>query len=155
LDCSFPWTLNFLPRNKSDGQNIIHELAQCSEEQSFYLDLQDPKHTEDFIGILSAMIKWNVYEITSQSTSIHGVKFRGRIRKYAISQDIDVLVENSSDKENCVRFAVTKTSDADKVVAFINSIVSDAIVDNVLTDVVNPVLSKLNVNQSDRYEILL
>ncbi len=99
------------------------------------------------------MISWDIYEITSESTSIHGVKFRGRIRKYSISQEFDVLVENSNDKENCVRFAVTKDSDADKIVGFIDSIVNDVSINKVLTGVVNPVLSKLKVNQLDRYEI--
>jgi acylphosphatase len=99
------------------------------------------------------MINWNIYEITSENTSIHGVKFRGRIRKYAISQELDVLVENSSDKENCVRFAVISSDDANKIIGYINSIINDISVNKALSDVANPVLSKLKVNNTDRYDI--
>ncbi len=48
------------------------------------------------------MQNWDIYEITTENTPIHGVMFRGRIRKYAIENEIELLTENANDIENAV-----------------------------------------------------
>jgi len=82
-----------------------------------------------------------------------GVMFRGRVRKFALQDGINLLIENASDKENCVRFAVMQGRDPDPVRQFIASHVTDASIEKVVEVVVNPVLSKLKVNKEERYEI--
>ena len=99
------------------------------------------------------MIHWNIYEISSPTQTLHGVKFRGRIRKFAISQNINTLTENASDKVNVVRFALEDSQSAEPFIAFINAIMPDCQVNQVATQVTNPVLSKLKVNQAERYQI--
>lgn len=96
------------------------------------------------------LTKWNIYEIFS-SDQQHGVKMRGRIRKFAIENNINLLTENASDKENVVRFAISDDSSLELVKAFVASIVSDPQVDKVMSEVMNPVLSKLKVNLIERY----
>jgi len=99
------------------------------------------------------MINWNIYEIASQTQKLHGVKFRGRIRKFAISQNINVITENASDKDNVVRFAIEESQTAAPFIEFINTIMPDCQVDLIANQVHNPVLSKLKINIADRYEI--
>ncbi len=99
------------------------------------------------------MIKWFVYDIHSESEKLNGVMLRGRIRKYGIEQNIDVLAENAEDRENGVRFAVTDREDVEVISQYVGSIIIDAVITEVLADVQNPVLSKLKVNQADRYAL--
>jgi hypothetical protein len=101
----------------------------------------------------SPMLSWNIYEITTAGTLTHGVKLRGRIRKFGISAGMNILTENASDQENCVRFAVLDTQDADVVTTFVQSLIADVTVNLVSESVYNPVLSKLKVNLDERYEI--
>lgn len=96
---------------------------------------------------------WDIYEIVSNQDTLHGVMLRGRIRKFAIENDLTCLVENASDKENVVRFALLKGEDAQKVSDFVKTLLSDARIEGVLKDVQNPVLSKLKVNDLSRYSI--
>ncbi len=99
------------------------------------------------------MINWNIYEISSSTQTLHGVKFRGRIRKFAISQNINVLSENATDTDNVVRFALEASQSPEPFIEFINAIMPDCQVKLVATQVTNPVLSKLKVNQAERYHI--
>jgi hypothetical protein len=98
-------------------------------------------------------IAWDIYEITTEKTEIHGVMLRGRIRKLGLENGFNVLCENATDTEKCVRFAVTVPGDAEKVIDYLKSIIPDVRVSLVLQRVVNPVLSKLKVNQQDRYTL--
>jgi hypothetical protein len=98
------------------------------------------------------MLNWNIFEINA-TTLIHGVMLRGRIRKYALVNDISLLIENASDKENCVRFAINNLDNIDVISTYIQSIVSDAKIELILEAVNNPVLSKLKVNIESRYEV--
>lgn len=98
-------------------------------------------------------IAWDIYEIATEKTEIHGVMLRGRIRKLGLQHGFNVLCENAIDAEKCVRFAVTSTQDAEKVTEYLHSIIPDVHVSLVLQHVVNPVLSKLKVNQEDRYTL--
>ena len=95
---------------------------------------------------------WDIYEITSQSP-IHGVMLRGRIRKFGLQESINLLTENASDKENVVRFAVFHKQNIHTVCDFITTIVPDATIQNVAEHIQNPVLSKMQINDMDRYQI--
>ncbi len=52
------------------------------------------------------MRSWDICEVNTDETPIKGVMLRGRIRKFAIKNNLDLLTENASDTENTVRFAV-------------------------------------------------
>ena len=99
------------------------------------------------------ILTWSIFEITTTQKPIHGVMMRGRLRKKALESGFNLLTENASDIENCVRFAVLDVKDAHIISDYINSIVSDAQVLLVAHDVPNPVLSKLKVNKAERYNV--
>lgn len=99
------------------------------------------------------MISWSLYAITSKSSTLHGVKFRGRIRLFALKNNIDVLVENATDVSNCVRFAVLNRSHAQLIRDEVHRIMPECSVDELEESIRNPVLSKLKVNDHKRYEV--
>ncbi len=94
---------------------------------------------------------WNIYEIESNTDTLHGVMLRGRIRKFTIENNINCLAENASDKENTVRFALLEDTDPSVTTEFIQKIIPKAKVMLVLESIENPILSKLKVNDSSRY----
>ncbi len=96
---------------------------------------------------------WDFYEIRSNGLALHGIKLRGRIRKFAIENEITCLTENASDEENVVRFALLANSDPKIVLDFIKSLVPEVAISESLKNIPNPVLSKLKVNDPTRYEI--
>jgi len=98
------------------------------------------------------ILTWDVYEIRCDCAELHGVKLRGRIRKFTVEQEISCLVENASDEENVVRFALQAGAVAGAVKNFIMTLVPEAQIMEVMKDVPNPVLSKLKVNDPTRYE---
>lgn len=104
------------------------------------------------------MILRNIYEVSTKHTPIHGVKFRWTIRKLGIQHDITVLLENASDKDNVVRFALITVSptldqDIEIISNYIYQKIPDASIQKVLSSIQNPVLSKLDINNSDRYVV--
>jgi predicted nucleotidyltransferase len=99
------------------------------------------------------ILSWDFYEIRSSGIPLHGIKLRGRIRKFTIENEITCLIENASDEENVVRFALLANSDPKQVLDFIKNIVPEATVSESLKKIQNPVLSKLKVNDPTRYEI--
>jgi hypothetical protein len=99
------------------------------------------------------LLSWNIYQITTKTTEIHGVMLRGRIRKLGLEQGINVLCENATDTEKCVRFAVLNKKDAKPIMEYLERIIPDASVELVVESVKNPVLSKLKVNKDDRYSL--
>lgn len=100
------------------------------------------------------LLLWSVYDIRSDSTSLIGISLRGRIRKYGVQNSINVLVENASDADNCVRFALLTTEDDTQISEYILSVVPDATIAQSLTDIPNPVLSKLSIVTNEaKYEI--
>jgi hypothetical protein len=99
------------------------------------------------------MLDWNVYEVTTKETSINGVMFRGRLRKLGLVNEVDILAENASDKDNCVRFALLDESKFDLFSEYILTVVPDSKIELVLEKVSNPVLSKLKVNIEGRYNL--
>ena len=51
------------------------------------------------------MLLWDIYEILSEKHMLHGVKCRGKVRRFAVLNDVDLLIENASDAP-IVRFAI-------------------------------------------------
>ena len=102
---------------------------------------------------MTEVLKWDIWEVSSSEESIHGVMFRGRIRKFTLQENITCLVENATDKENIVRFALLKGEKSDIVINFIKKLLQNVEVRGVAVSVANPVLSKLKVNTEDRYTI--
>lgn len=98
-------------------------------------------------------LTWDIYEIRCDCAELHGVKLRGRIRKFALEQGITCLMENAADEENVVRFALLADTNPEPVSTFVTTLVREATVKEVLKAVPNPVLSKLKVNDLSRYEI--
>ena len=99
------------------------------------------------------ILYWDFYEIRSTGVPLHGVKLRGRIRKFTIENDITCLMENASDEENVVRFALLADEDPARVLAFVKSLVPEVSISESLKNIPNPVLSKLKINDPTRYEI--
>jgi hypothetical protein len=99
------------------------------------------------------LLLWNVYEISSEKSSLNGVMLRGRIRRLGLEKNFNVLAENTEDAENGVRFAVLNDQDKETVVAYLKTIIDDVEVNKVLGDCPNPVLSKLKVNIESRYTL--
>ena len=95
------------------------------------------------------LITWDIYEIKATEPLI-GVRCRGRLRQFAISQNINLLTENASDRENTVRFAVLENSDVTPINEYLNSSFSGVELIKVSTTK-NPVLSKLLINNTERY----
>ena len=99
------------------------------------------------------LLLWDLYEIRCDYGSLQGIKLRGRIRKFALEQDLTCLIENASDEDNVVRFAVVTGTDPSSVSDFIKTILPQAAISDVLRNVPNPVLSKIKVNDLSRYGI--
>lgn len=103
------------------------------------------------------LILWTLYEVKSSATSLTKVKFRGTLRKFAIEKEINLLVENATDKENTVRFALINDGndlDINLITKFLNEKYSHQITIDKIPEhesVFNPVLSKIDVNNIQRY----
>jgi hypothetical protein len=93
----------------------------------------------------------DIYEITADATPIQGAKVRGRVRKFALDTQQNLLVENDENSEKIVRFAVLTGSDITIVSDYIMSIIPDAHITSMMTNVANPTLSKLKINDVTRY----
>lgn len=107
---------------------------------------------------MTKLLMWKIYEVTSKN-DLQGIKFRGRLRKWATLEEYNLLVENDEVNKNCVRYAVLDENFGATQIN--NEIIKDFIKDKIDQDanitfigsVQNPVLSKLKVNNMDRYEI--
>lgn len=100
-----------------------------------------------------SILTWDIYEIRCDCAALHGVKLRGRIRKFAIENHLSCLVENASDEENVVRFALLTGVNSEPVSNFVKTLVPEATIVESLKEMPNPVLSKIKVNDPSRYEI--
>ena len=80
------------------------------------------------------ILNWDIYEIKSNET-LHGIKLRGHIRKFSIENDIICLVENASDEENVVRFAIPTSSNTQKINDFVKTLLKDTVITKVLESV--------------------
>jgi hypothetical protein len=100
-----------------------------------------------------SLLLWNVYEISSESSSLNGVMLRGRIRKLGIEKGFNVLAENTEDATNGVRFAVLNDRDKETVDVYLKETIDDVKIGVVIEKCPNPVLSKLKVNVESRYDL--
>ncbi len=101
---------------------------------------------------MNNIIEWDVYEISSNNNPLIKNKVRGRLRKFAINNKINFLVENGQDKEAIVRFALISETNPQPIKDFIKSLFEDVKIELVLKKIQNPVLSKLKVNLIERYD---
>jgi hypothetical protein len=99
------------------------------------------------------LIRWNIFEITTITTPIHGAMLRGKLRKLSLELNFPFLVENATDKENCVRFAVSSQEDAEKIILYLKSKITDVEISKIAQEIINPVLSKMKVNTESRYTL--
>ncbi|MAG02316.1 hypothetical protein CMI42_03185 [Candidatus Pacearchaeota archaeon] len=99
------------------------------------------------------LINWDIYEIRTKSTSINGVMLRGRIRKFCLESNRNVLAENTEDIENSVRFAIPTGEGPEDLKGYLHKIIPDVSIELVKANIPNPILSKLKVNIGDRYEL--
>ena len=76
---------------------------------------------------------------------------RGRIRKFGLENNINVIAENTEDIENSVRFATLTQDDGERIGRYVGSLIGDVAIRLVSEGVTNPVLSKLKVNNEERY----
>jgi hypothetical protein len=102
--------------------------------------------------MVEKLIKWDIYEISSMQ-NLEGIMLRGRIRKFALLNSINLLTENAIDKQNKVRFAIISNQDPIKIINKIKQMIPNSEVEIIDKGIVNPVLSKLKVNQEERYSL--
>lgn len=100
------------------------------------------------------LLLWEVYEVTSEN-DLQGVMFRGRLRKFALDKEINLLVENDELNKNCVRYATLRQQNIDQAVLinFIKEKIDKDAEIKYIGFFQNPVLSKLKVNEEKRYSI--
>ncbi len=99
------------------------------------------------------VLTWDIWEVSCRDELLHGVMFRGRIRKFALQENMTCLTENASDKDNVVRFALIAGTSPDSIISFVQTLVAEVEVTKVNDSVQNPILSKLKVNDESRYTI--
>ena len=99
------------------------------------------------------VIKWDIYEISSETTLLTGVMLRGKIRKLCLESKRNVLVENTEDVEGKVRFAVPTGEKISTILQYLVKIIPDVEIKKVKRAVPNPVLSKLKLNIEERYAL--
>ncbi len=96
---------------------------------------------------------WDIYEIRAESTPINNVMLRGRIRKFCLERNRNVLAENTQDIEKAVRFAIPFGEDPLDIKEYLKRILPDVTIELIRENIKNPVLSKLKVNMEDRYTL--
>lgn len=101
---------------------------------------------------MTNLLSRDIYEITTDTTAIHGVMMRWRIRKLCLQNMQNVLLEND-EKENIVRFAVLHDESIEKIQIYLCSILSDVHINKIIDNIQNPILSKLQTNDESRYTL--
>lgn len=101
---------------------------------------------------MNKLLEWDVYEVNSKTFPLTGNRVRGRVRKFALNEGINLLVENTQDGPPRIRFAVLSGTDITLVTNFLKSLSADIIVTSVFKKLKNPVLSRTQVNIESRYE---
>ena len=99
------------------------------------------------------LIEWDLYEVSSIKNPLTKNKVRGRLRKFSLENNINLLVENTMDKDARIRFAVISNSDITLIKDFLTKLFDDVLIEKVFDKVKNPVLSKVKVNIESRYTI--
>jgi hypothetical protein len=96
------------------------------------------KHT--FSNYTMELIKWDLYEISTTKSALTGVKLRGRIRKFGLEKNINILAENTQDVPGRVRIALIYGTDASAVKQFLKKIVPNSSLELKKAGLINPVL---------------
>lgn len=99
------------------------------------------------------ILTWDIYEVESDEHELHGVKLRGRIRKFTLEKKITCLAENASDETNVVRFALLANTDEKEIFEFLQDLLPRVKLTKVSESVENPTLSKLLINDHTRYSL--
>lgn len=99
------------------------------------------------------LMEWDIYEVNSKQHALTGNRVRGRLRKFAVQHNINLLVENTQDGEPRIRFAVISETDITLIQDFLRRLFDDIQIEVVLRNVKNPVLSRIRVNMDNRYTI--
>ncbi len=102
---------------------------------------------------MSELIYWDLYEISSEHSDLNGVMLRGRLRKLGLENNRNILVENTEDSDNGVRFALPHGEDPNLFVDYLSGVIPDSRVSKVAEKLANIVLSKLKVNDEGRYTL--
>ena len=96
--------------------------------------------------MVNDLLFFDIYELHSETTKLHGVCCRRKIRKFAEENNITVIPENAIDKENVVRLAVLHKQEIFQLVNFIKEEFPKSNLTLVVKNIPNPVLSKITVN---------
>ncbi len=99
------------------------------------------------------IIKRDIYELTTKNSPINWVMLRGRIRKFCIEQNRNILAENTEDMEKSVRFAIPTQEDPKDINNYLKKIIPEINIELISKNIPNPVLSKLKVNIEERYTL--
>ena len=92
------------------------------------------------------LLHWDIYELHSETTRLHGVCCRRKIRTLAKDNQITIIPENAIDKENVVRLAFLHQQDISLVKNFIEKEFPNSTLTKVIDKIANPVLSSITVN---------
>jgi len=102
---------------------------------------------------MQKLLEWDMYELISDKHALNGVKLRGRLRKFGIRNHINIIADNTECVKGRVRFCVLTSTDITPIKEFLKNIISDLKLEKKFEKIKNPVLSKIKVNNTDRYEI--
>tara|TARA_Y100000034_G_C6681907_1_gene299821 strand:+ start:271 stop:579 length:309 start_codon:yes stop_codon:yes gene_type:complete len=102
---------------------------------------------------MTELIEWDMYEVNSERHPLTGNCVRGRLRKFALQNNINLLVENTQDGEPRIRFAVISGTDISLIQGFLTKLFDDVKIEKVFEKIKNPVLARTQVNLEERYEI--
>lgn len=106
-----------------------------------------------YLFMSKKLLNWDIYEVSTKSSSLTEVMLRGRIRKVCLENNLNVLVENAEDKENIVRFAILSGENLSILGKYLEKILPDVKIEKIKAKVQNPVLSKMKVNLEERYNL--
>ena len=101
----------------------------------------------------NSLLEWNIYEVNSKNHPLTKNRVRGRLRKFALNNNINLLVENTQDGDSRIRFAVLSGTNITPIKNFLIKLFPDVTFDLVFEKVNNPVLSRTQVNLEHRYEL--
>ena len=102
---------------------------------------------------MEKLIEWDMYEVNSEKYSLINNQVRGRLRKFALENNINLLVENTQDGKPRIRFAVISNTNISPIQEFLTKLFDDVKIETVFEKIKNPVLSRTQVNMENRYQI--
>jgi hypothetical protein len=97
------------------------------------------------------LLEWDIYEVSTEISTLTGRMLRGTIRKFALENNINLLVENTQDVSGKIRIAILSGTNIDVVEKFLSGMISDSKLELKMEKVKNPILAKLKCNIESRY----